>query len=76
MASISMTPQIMGAELGGIIHTALAERRPLSKIPYDYPSRYEIIINKKEADRLGIKIPIELLEYAKVIKDEGLRSDQ
>lgn len=76
MASISMTPQIMGEELGDIIHLSLTERRPLSKIPYRYPSKHEIIINKKQADRLGVKIPIGMLEYAKVIKEEGLESDQ
>ncbi|MBI4670032.1 MAG: hypothetical protein HY747_12785 [Elusimicrobia bacterium] len=76
MASISMTPQIMGAELADIIHTAILEHKALSKIPYRYPSKYEIIINKKQADRLEIKIPIEMLEYARVIKEEGLLSDQ
>lgn len=76
MASISMTPQIMGEELGDIIRLSVAERRPLSKIPYRYPSKHEIIINKKQADRLGVKIPIGMLEYARVIKEEGLDSDQ
>jgi len=76
MASISMTPQIMGEELGDIIHLSVTERCPLSRIPYRYPSKHEIIINKKQADRLGVKIPIEMLEYAKVIKEEGLDSDQ
>lgn len=76
MASISMTPQIMGEELGDIIHLSVTEHRPLSKIPYRYPSKHEILINKKQADRLGVKIPIGMLEYAKVIKVEGLESDQ
>lgn len=76
MASISMTPQIMGEELGDIIHLSVTEHRPLSSIPYRYPSKHEIIINKKQADRLGVKIPIGMLEYAKVIKEEGLESDQ
>ena len=76
MASISMTPQIMGGELADIIRTATLGGKLLSQIPYRYPSKYEIIINKKQADRLGIKIPIEMLEYAQVIKEEGLRTDQ
>jgi len=76
MASISMTPEIMGEELGNIIHLSVSEHRPLSNIPYRYPSKHEIIINKKQTDRLGVKVPIELLEYAKIIKQEGLDSDQ
>jgi len=76
MASISMTPEIMGEELGDIIHLSVSEHRPLSRIPYRYPSKHEIIINKKQADRLGVKVPIGLLEYAKIIKQEGLDSDQ
>jgi len=76
MASISMTPQIMGEELADVIRLAAVEHKSLSAIPYRYPSKYEIIINKKQADRLGISIPIELLEYAQVIKDEDLRNEQ
>ena len=76
MASISMTPRIMGEELADIVRMAVMEHKPLSAIPYRYPSKYEIIINKKQADRLGIKIPIELLEYAQVVREEDLHSDQ
>jgi len=76
MASISMTPQIMGEELGDILRLAVVVHKALAKIPYRYPAKHEIIINKKQADRLGIKIPIDMLEYARVIKEEALNSDQ
>lgn len=76
MASISMTPQIMGEELSDIIHLSVIEHRPISKIPYRYPSKYEIIINKKQADKLKITIPVEMLEYAQIIKEENPQHEQ
>jgi ABC-type uncharacterized transport system substrate-binding protein len=74
MASISVTPQILGDEVANIIGTNINNGVPINKIPYQYPDRCEIIINKAQADKLKIKIPIDILEYAKIIKKPELKT--
>lgn len=76
MASISVTPQILGEEVAEIIDILINEKISIEKVPIKTPDKCEIIINKKQADALGIKIPIGILEYSKILKKADLKTNR
>lgn len=73
LASVSITPDILGQEVAKIISTHL-KGTPIGKIPFQYPEKSEMLINKVQCDLLNIEIPIEILEYATIVKDVELKT--
>jgi ABC-type uncharacterized transport system substrate-binding protein len=66
MAAISVQPEGLGHEVGDMILEAYLQHWQLPPPrPYD---RGQIMINLRATDSIGIRVPIEILEYAKVIQ--------
>ena len=66
MAAISVQPEGLGWALGAMIPPALV---PGTNLPAPQVfDQGQIMININQTNRIGVKVPIEILEYAKVIK--------
>lgn len=53
----------LGAQLADLGERVLSGEDPGS-IPWQYPRKFNVVINKKTADRLGIAIPQEIIDAA------------
>ena len=66
--SLAPSPSEQGAAAGRMVARLLRGEKPAS-IPVEMPRLVELVINLKEANALGIKVPIDLiLDATKVIK--------
>ena len=68
MASISVNPLTLGQEVGALVYQHLVQGVPVSEIGARTVNRGNIMINLKATDRIGIEVPIEILEYATVVE--------
>ena len=68
MASISITPELLGREVGKLITRHLDKKIAVKDIPMQSTKLGEIMINLRATDRIGIQVPIEILEYATVLE--------
>ncbi len=71
MASVAIDPSTLGNGAAEIIAMNHLKHVEIDKIPFRFPEQSAITINKDATDRLGVKIPIELLEYGRIIQSHG-----
>ncbi len=67
LAFIGINYYERGVEAGNIAVRILKGEKP-GNIPISYPAKFEIAINKKVADKLGIAVPMDILKTAEVIE--------
>ncbi len=68
MAGICIKPQWFGSGAAHQILRAIKEKIEVRHLPPYQITRGEIMLNLELTDRIGIVVPIEILEYASVIK--------
>jgi len=56
-----------GLEAGNIAFKILKGEKP-GNIPISYPEKFDVAINKKVAEKLGIKIPPDVLKTAEIVE--------
>ena len=70
LASISVTPEALGEAAGKVIAANAVDGTEILRIPTTVLDRGEMMINVQQTDQIGIVVPIEILEYASVIKND------
>ncbi|MFH1729749.1 MAG: hypothetical protein ABIA04_15160 [Pseudomonadota bacterium] len=76
IATIAITPEIVGEDLGNLIYKNVKKNISINKMTYQSQSKGEIMINKSKMDLLGLKIPIDLLNYAIIYNNPKLNMEE